>query len=228
MRIMCDVGLVQGDPARPSPPGGRAPAPPALRRPGRPGRRLALIGGTVLVPALVAAVLLWQHSAPFHRLRIVTPGVLVRSDYLRPADLKEAIDTHGIRTVVDLTIEGDGEAGRQESESLACREKGVEYVGMPIRGEGVLSSEQLERWLGLLDDPDRRPLLVHCKHGVQRTGMCVAVYQMEYLGYSNRQAIDAAPLFGHELNPAVRDYIQAYRPRGPVPEGAATLLGPAR
>ena len=66
-------------------------------------------------------------------------------------------------------------------------------------------------------DAENLPVLVHCEHGVVRTGMLVAVYQMERLGQSNQRAIESLPMFGHDLfvprRKPMRDFILGYEPR---------------
>jgi hypothetical protein len=57
--------------------------------------------------------------------------------------------------------------------------------------------QEIDRTLVIMNDPNSRPLFIHCEHGIDRTGLLVALYEVKYLGYS----IDAAHLeweaFGH-------------------------------
>jgi hypothetical protein len=78
--------------------------------------------------------------------------------------------------------------------------------------------EQVERWISLLGDPERLPILVHCKHGVVRTGMMVAVYQLEYGATDNEAILWGLPMFGHDLEgphrAPMREFIRGYQPTG--------------
>ena len=95
--------------------------------------------------------------------------------------------------------------------------RGVRLVEIPLEAETPPTLEQVDRWLELFDDPQNLPVLVHCEHGVVRTGMMVAVYEMEHLGQSNAGAIADLPMFGHELDvprrKPMRDFIAGYEPR---------------
>jgi protein tyrosine/serine phosphatase len=93
----------------------------------------------------------------------------------------------------------------------------VRFVDMPMVPETPPSDEQLASWLALIDDPSNHPVLVHCKHGVVRTGMMVAVYEVEYLDRENRDILEDIPMFGHDLyvphRKPMRDFILGYTPR---------------
>jgi protein tyrosine/serine phosphatase len=45
------------------------------------------------------------------------------------------------------------------------------------------------RFLKVVTDPDRLPVLVHCKRGIDRTGTMVAIYRMCIQGWSKEEAI---------------------------------------
>jgi protein-tyrosine phosphatase len=164
-------------------------------------RRLLLLGlgATVVV---VAAVGVYRHKKGPYHFRIVTPGVLYRSGFLGAENLEKVIATYGIRTVLNLSEEREKHKPHWgfPDEVRICREHDVRLVEMPILSGVPPNRDQVARWLALLEDPAARPILVHCDHGVMRTGMLVAVYQMEFCGASNRAALEAMPMFGHTLD----------------------------
>lgn len=49
--------------------------------------------------------------------------------------------------------------------------------------------EDVRRFLKLVRDSDRRPLVVHCQHGADRTGMMLAIYRIVEQGWSKDDAI---------------------------------------
>ena len=165
----------------------------------------------------------WQ-KARWNRFNTVSGGVLYRSGRLSPEVLAEAVALHGLRTVVDLTPATGEDALLHAEEGKVLSATGVRYVEMPIPGDDSPSPEQVEAWLALLADEGSRPILVHCKHGVHRTGQMVAAYEIEYLGKSSEQALEDAPLHGHRLKPSMREFILGYLPRRPVPRGAAVMV----
>src|SRR5215471_538148 len=88
----------------------------------------------------------------------------------------------GIRTVLNLRhFHGGKEQRRVEAAGLGYHRIRLESSDAPRR-------EQVLRFLELVRDPALRPLYVHCKHGVDRTGAMMAVYRIEEEGWSNAEA----------------------------------------
>lgn len=50
--------------------------------------------------------------------------------------------------------------------------------------------EEVITFLRIVNNPEWQPVLVHCKHGSDRTGMMIAIYRIAYQGWSKQQAID--------------------------------------
>jgi protein tyrosine/serine phosphatase len=145
--------------------------------------RKVLSGLVPLAAALAAAWLIsldrqgrlvWDHWDEVKR------GVLYRSGQLSPGQLTEAVERYNIRTVINL--QWPGEEMRVER-SLAGR-LGVDFVNLPMPGDGLGEEGQFREILKVLDDPDRRPVLVHCARGTCRTGAAVAFYRFERDGWT--------------------------------------------
>ena len=71
-----------------------------------------------------------------------------------------------------------------------------------------------------MDDPANYPVLIHCRAGLHRTGVLVAVYRMEYDRWSPSEAVREMLENGFgrfacdESNEYISQYILTYRPRG--------------
>lgn len=171
---------------------------------------------TILVAGLFSVYL--YQSRPNHFLQ-VEEGVLYRSGTLRAYNLESVLRVHGIRTVVNLRpIDEKNPPGWYVDERAVCKKLDVLLVDLPMKPETPPNAEQVGKWLALLKDPDRLPILVHCKHGVVRTGMLVAVFQAEFQGKSNSIILEDLPMFGHRLwvehRKPMRQFILNYSPRG--------------
>jgi protein tyrosine phosphatase (PTP) superfamily phosphohydrolase (DUF442 family) len=118
--------------------------------------------------------LVWDHWDEAKR------GVLYRSGQLTSDQLTEAVKRHGIRTVINLQMHG---AELEEERDLAAR-LGVDFVNLPMPGDGFGEEWQFREILKILDDPERRPALVHCARGTCRTGAAVAMYRFERDGWT--------------------------------------------
>jgi protein tyrosine/serine phosphatase len=118
--------------------------------------------------------LLWDHWDEAKR------GVLYRSGQLTASQLTAAIKRQGIRTIVNLQMPGDELAAERE---LSAR-LGVDFVNLPMPGDGFGEEWQFREILKITDDPQRRPVLVHCARGTCRTGAAVALYRFERDGWT--------------------------------------------
>ena len=49
--------------------------------------------------------------------------------------------------------------------------------------------EDVVRFLAIVTDPNRTPVLLHCKHGADRTGAMTAIYRIAVQGWSKDDAI---------------------------------------
>jgi protein tyrosine/serine phosphatase len=106
--------------------------------------------------------------------------VLYRSGQLTPDQLTQAIERYNLRTVINL--QWPGEEMRAERE--LTRRLGVDFINLPMPGDGLGEEWQFREILKILDDPERRPALVHCARGTCRTGAAVAFYRYERDGWT--------------------------------------------
>jgi protein tyrosine/serine phosphatase len=145
--------------------------------------RKVISGLVPLAAALVAAWLIsldrqgrlvWDHWDEVKR------GVLYRSGQLTPDQLAEAIRRYSIRTVIDLQWPGE----EMWAERSLSGRMGVDFVNLPMPGDGLGEEWQFREILKILDDPERRPALVHCARGTCRTGAAVAFYRFERDGWT--------------------------------------------
>ena len=126
----------------------------------------------------------------------------------------------GIKTVLNLRhYHGDTEKEQVES-------AGLRYERIALGSSDAPRAEQVARFLEIVRDPTLRPLYVHCKHGVDRTGAMMSVYRMEEEGWSNLEAFAEMKFFDANLIwQDLRNFVRAYRPQTPpvlVPAAAGT------
>jgi hypothetical protein len=62
-------------------------------------------------------------------------------------------------------------------------------------------AEEVVRFLKIVTDPRRTPVLVHCQHGADRTGTMIAVYRIAVQGWSKAEAIREMTLGGFGYHP---------------------------
>lgn len=70
-------------------------------------------------------------------------------------------------------------------QGLQILEQSVPMNAMSIKQEDVVAVLKL-----IKAGEEKGPVLVHCKHGADRTGVVIAMYRILYQGWSKEQAID--------------------------------------
>jgi protein tyrosine phosphatase (PTP) superfamily phosphohydrolase (DUF442 family) len=135
---------------------------------------LALAGGGWLIVLDRQGRLVWDHWDETKR------GILYRSGQLTASQLTEATRRYGIRTVVNLQMPGEEMAAERE----LTRELGVDFVNLPMPGDGFGEEWQFREILKIIDNPERRPVLVHCARGTCRNGAAVAMFRFERDGWT--------------------------------------------
>ena len=80
----------------------------------------------------------------------------------------------GVKTVIDLTGHGQN---RADEPSLVAR-AGMKSIRIPMSTQSTPRPQDVEAFLKLVNDPDNRPVFVHCVGGRHRTGVMTAVYRM--------------------------------------------------
>ncbi len=143
-------------------------------------RRTILVVAGVALLAAVGASQIWVLRG---RVAAVDPGRLYRSAALTPDRLLDVCRRYRITTVIDFRkTQADVDA---EAERLA--RAGIEHVSLAT-GQ-VPSAEAVAGFLRLMDAKRDEAVLIHCHHGVGRTGVFNAIYRMEYQGWPRWRAI---------------------------------------
>jgi protein tyrosine/serine phosphatase len=180
-------------------------------------------GIAVLVTVVPFFFYRWEYTHS-KRLREVVPGVFYRSGQMTATGFADAVQSLGIRTIVNLQDEypdPDVAAGYFTGETIAesdlCQQLGVRYLYLPPdliprRQIPAHRPVAIDRFLDILTDPSNYPLLIHCRAGLHRTGVLTAVYRMEMQGWSPGQAIREmkANGFGEWPCTSANDYISEY------------------
>lgn len=157
-------------------------------------------------------------------LAVVAEGVLYRCGQPTPAQLGDLIDRFGLRSVVSLRgTRGAADPDAWEAaERAVCQSRGVEFVAIPCNHKNPPTAEQVEQFLDLCRHAQRRPVLVHCRLGQQRTLLFCALYRVRVDGLPAERAeaeMDALGFAAHRrrhgrLLAAFRAY--AAPPHGPL------------
>jgi protein-tyrosine phosphatase len=149
--------------------------------------------GYLMIGVLLAAILYAGGSYAYwsvfdYRFTTVTEGRFYLSAEMPPTKLLEVVQKYKIRAVIDLRKPGE----KVDAERAALVQVGIEHFHLPT-GQ-VPPVEVVEKYLAILDQAENRPVLVHCRHGEGRSVLFMAIYRIEYEGWSNERARRASRL----------------------------------
>jgi len=107
----------------------------------------------------------------------------------------------GIKTVINLRSMHDD---RDEASGSGLTLEDIPMTAWRPRHEDAV------RFLKVVTDPDRTPVLVHCMHGSDRTGAMCALYRVAVQGWSREEAVRemCSELFGfHSVFGGLREWL---------------------
>ena len=136
--------------------------------------------------------LAWWVGAPeaAYNFAEVVPGALYRSGLPDLAMLERARERHGVRRVLSLVGE--------HPVHLEARARGFEVEVADWPGERFATDLELRAWLGRVAEEGAGPLLVHCRHGMDRAGSVIALSRVLHEGWSVDDALREMERFGHD------------------------------
>ncbi len=121
-------------------------------------------------------------SIKIPKMGMVTPWLYRGAQPSKAALLQ--LDSAGVRTIVNLRWSAD--SLWQERQWIL--ETQMNYKVIPLTYLTLPTRAQVHQFLSVLDDEANRPIFVHCQHGVDRTGMMLAIWRIAREGWSADQA----------------------------------------
>ena len=130
----------------------------------------------------------------------------------------------GINTVINLRGAGK-QTGAEETDVRAL---GLNYFNVALPNWGRPQEARVRRIMEIIAAPENGRVFVHCRDGVDRTGMIVAIYRMAHDAWSRHDALAEADRYGmRRIQYWMRDYTEDYGNRI-VKMGAETALNSPR
>jgi protein tyrosine/serine phosphatase len=75
----------------------------------------------------------------------------------------------------------------------------VDFLTLPCNHKNPPTADQLQRFLDLMRDKSRHPVLIHCRVGQQRTGMFCALYRVHIQGVDADEALQEMDALGFDI-----------------------------
>ncbi|MBX7103750.1 MAG: tyrosine-protein phosphatase [Gemmataceae bacterium] len=150
-----------------------------------------------LAAGLIAATVAEGHHVLIGRnFRPVIPGHVYRCAQLTESDLAGQCSRLGVRTVINLrgcwpTFDW------YDAESRATASVDITQEDLTLSAGRLPAPCEIRRLVEILDQADY-PLLIHCRRGVDRTGLASAIASMLYAGATPAEARgQLSPRYGH-------------------------------
>lgn len=156
-----------------------------------PIRSRYLWGSTLASALAIVGFVLWVLLIR-ENLHAVIDGELYRSAQPTPEMLQRVQRDLGVRSVINLRGIWAGESWFDD-EVASSAELGLELHHIDMATFNLAPPEELRKLIAVYDSCPR-PVLIHCRHGADRTGLAVAIYQILYCGKSLDEAMSSYSL----------------------------------
>lgn len=141
--------------------------------------------------------------------------ILIRGPLPDARSLENLQRLHGVNTVVNLRGGQPDEAWYRD-EKRGAGKIGAKLVDLRVGSRDAPEPEKVDAFFDVVEDESNWPVLVHCQAGMHRTGLMVALYRMQYEGWSPEQAIADMERhgfdFGRHDRAKVKAFLRSYRP----------------
>lgn len=152
--------------------------------------RAALVIGLVLLIGEQT----WRHGHDYvlpKNFAEVEPGVIYRGAWQKDWPMRRLVRDYGVKTIVALAHPADHPLAIRE-QALA-QELGVRWIHLPIVEDlsvtgGATISEQVDRAVEAISNPENQPVFFHCHHGLNRASMVQIAYRIKKQGWTLEQA----------------------------------------
>ncbi|MFQ5731608.1 MAG: hypothetical protein ACE5KM_06615 [Planctomycetaceae bacterium] len=176
--------------------------------------RFAVIVGTTIIISSVAGWVAYRRHHDYNHFAVHQDGRIYRSGWLAPSAMRDVIEGHQIRTVVNLCDPTEMSPDDWQQERKAVAKSGARVLEIPMPLTTRLNDDSIRRFVKILGSPEFYPILVHCRHGVTRTAKLLAIYDIAYRGMSANESLHAMPLFGRKNhNVHVRAFAREFEKR---------------
>lgn len=151
---------------------------------------LAVSGCVYISPHTLRGACANDLNSPIRNFCVVTPGTLWRGPHLKAADAQWLLN-HGVRSIISLQL--NDKRAFEKAAAPPHLSQSLPYFQVPgFSPFQVLSARHLDDHMALflaIMKQAPKPIYVHCRAGVDRTGVVAAAYQVMIEGADPEQVI---------------------------------------
>ena len=160
---------------------------------------LSLIVIFIIGVSLTITYFVVQHKILYH-LAVVEDGKLYRSGTLSSLGLKWAKGITGFKTIINVRSEKENRKSWHQKEAEFARGNNVKLIDIPMQTDTPPTTEQINQFKKIVNNPENLPVIIHCHQGVTRTAMMVAVYEVAVRGKDNKKVYETIETFNHSFD----------------------------
>lgn len=121
---------------------------------------------------------------------------IYRSGQLRPGLLSEAITRYNLQTVINLRGHSPGKKW-YDKEKRIVEEHGLNFYSIGMSAGRLPHRKDILKLIDLFENAPR-PILFHCQGGADRSGEASAMYLIDFMGKSKKEALKMLRIkYGH-------------------------------
>jgi len=145
----------------------------------------------------------------FWSFAIPVTGILSRSGQPTLIDFKW-LKEHGWKSDINLRVDGERDEVGDDTKIEGFNELGFNYLSLPMADGSPPTNQQAEIFLTFVTDPDNQPAHVHCRGGIGRAGIMVALYRYSVQAWPWQTAIDESRPFDGGVSDSQRDWLERW------------------
>ena len=115
---------------------------------------------------------------------------------------------HGWKGVVDLRMAGEGGSTSNDIKIPGFKELNFNYLPLSITDGSVPSDTQVQEFLKFVTNPLHQPVHVHCRAGIGRAGVMIALYRFMIQGWPMEVAIRESRLFSGGVSETQKKWLE--------------------
>lgn len=126
----------------------------------------------------------WAGSADDPPKLMQVEAGIYRSGRPTQAGIDSLKSRYGIQTIINV----EDAMSNVTQEKDWADQQGIKYYSFPLNSFSTPDDATVDRILAMLKDPSLQPILIHCKHGEDRTGFLIGLHRVFVDGWTPKKA----------------------------------------
>lgn len=148
--------------------------------------------GLIIILLITAAAILLVRHFHIKNFHIIKPDVLYTSGQPRGMDYTRLLYRYHIATIVNVRSASEHrERNWYNEEIIWAKSNGVNYIELPIgRNKHFPDKQTQDRFLAIMADKDKLPVLLHGSSGKKRVAILTAVWLKKSQRYTTEEIFE--------------------------------------